>query len=67
MATEKWLINDVEKKEDQEWRGTEYQLLREEMFHAGGNTAKSVAAFTNPTRIGQEHPEDEYQITVIDI
>jgi circadian clock protein KaiB len=37
------------------------------MFYVAGNTAKSVAAFTNPTRICQEHLEDKYQMTVIDI
>jgi circadian clock protein KaiB len=36
-------------------------------LYVAGKTAKSTAAFTNLTRICQEHLEDNCQITVIDI
>jgi circadian clock protein KaiB len=36
-------------------------------LYVAGKTAKSIAAFTNLTRICQEHLEDKCQITVIDI
>ncbi len=46
-------------------RGERVSTSPPEMFYVAGNTAKSVAAFTNPTRICQEHFEDKYQITII--
>jgi len=36
-------------------------------LYVAGETAKSIAAFTNLTRICQEHLEDKCHITVIDI
>ena len=36
-------------------------------LYVAGKTAKSIAAFTNLTRICQEHLEDKCHITVIDI
>lgn len=36
-------------------------------LYVAGKTAKSMAAFTNLTRICQEHLEDKCHITVIDI
>ncbi|HVP79457.1 MAG TPA: circadian clock KaiB family protein [Thermodesulfobacteriota bacterium] len=36
-------------------------------LYVAGKTAKSIAAFTNLTRICQEHLNDKCRITVIDI